>query len=241
MTNVRNLLLAVACSLVASRIARGQVIPAGTPTVVVRRISQAIWPDQLFDSAGRPERGFAPVAGAPLFSSLTIEHRRERVVRLPGVDFYLGGAAGNCFDCGARVAAVAIRGDTAITLQRPADFDQLPARLGIRFVQGDSAGIKEFILELLNASCLAGCPARLLGPDDRLARFDSVLARPMLPTTTIWRRSATYTSFRPGVMEMEFVVLIPRHGIWTAKVTQGREGGYLDLSFDQVAALELYP
>ena len=241
MMNVRGLFVTVAWAVIASRPATGQVIPAGTPTAVVRRISQAIWPDQLFDTLGRPEPGFAPVGGAPLFTSLSITHRQDKVARLPGVEFYFGGAAGNCFDCGARVVAVATRGDTAITLQHPADLARLPARFGVRFAQWDSVGIREFVLELLNASCLAGCPADLLGAEDRIGRSDSVLARPVTPTTTVWRRSATFTNARAGVLQMEFVVLIPRHGIWTAKVTQGREGGYLDLSLDQVAALELYP
>lgn len=240
MSTIRSLLLAAA-GCVTPVAAGAQAIPPGTPSVVVQRIAQAIWPDQLFDSLGRPRPGFAPFAGAPLFESLTIEHRTVHVARLPGVEFYVGSAAGNCFDCGGRVAAVALRGDTSITLDALADLDELAARFGARFPQGDSAGIRGYLLDLLNATCLAGCPARLLGWQDPLPREDSLLARPAMPTSSAWRRSATYATVHPGRMEMEFVVLVPWQAIWTARIVQARDGGYLDISLHREAALGPYP
>jgi hypothetical protein len=42
-------------------------------------------------------------------------------------------------------------------------------------------------------------------------------------------------------MDMEFVVVVPWHGIWMAKITQERDGSHLDISLEQAASLELYP
>lgn len=222
-------------------VTEAQRIPADIPAAVIRRVSQAIWPDQLFDSTGRPERGFSPDGFQPRFSDLVIEARDGKVTRLPGVRFFYGHAyPSHCSDCGMRVASVAVRGDSSLTLMGPDDINKLIPWLREPIALADSGAARELLLEILTASCIIGCRIEWLRPNQALSEADSSLARHVDGSFAHWTRPPTSSHVSPGQMEMQFL-LIETEAVWVVNVTQQGGGRFLRYAMDRSAWLGIRP
>lgn len=222
----------------------GQVVPAGTPVVVLRRAAQAIWPDQLFDSTGHPEPGFVVDGFRPSFADLVIERRSEQVSRLPGVEFYYAHAySSGCSHCRNYVAAVAVRGDSSLTLMSPNDVNKLIPWFSAPIAAADSTSAREFLLETIRASCIIGCRTRWLRPSERLSENDSLYARHADPRfeRQDWKRPRTYSHVSPGQLTMEFLLLDPARAIWVAHVQQQHGARSLNFFVEESAWLEFPP
>ncbi len=226
----------------AGDLALAQRIPATVPPVVVRRVAQAIWPDQLFDSLGRPEARFTGSPFRPDYEDLIIEPKGMTVSRLPGVSFYYGHAYPSaCSHCQMVVVAVAARGDSSVTLREVSEIGKLITWLDTPIAVHDSTAAKELLLQFLSATCLIGCDAQLLPPRKALSREDSAYIQSVGEGSRPWVRPRTYSHASPGQMEMEFLVINPGLMIWRIVVTQQHDGRYLSYQAVPSATMAIVP
>jgi hypothetical protein len=233
---------AIVLTLVSLAGVEAQSIPSDIPPVVVRRISQAIWPDQLFDSAGRPEPGFNVGGFRPSFSDLVIEGRAVEVSGLPGVRFYYGHAyPSQCSHCQTYIAAVAVLGDSSLTLMGPNEVNKLTSWRSIPIGLADSGEARRFVVETLRATCLVGCQVRWLPPTTPLSGNDSSYVRHVDGSFAHWSRPRTYSHVSPGQMTMEFLLIDPGQAIYQIRVQQQRDGRSLLYSIEPSAWFGLSP
>ena len=232
-----------AAVLVSPRVLTAQEIGEGVPAQVVRRVAQAIWPRQLFDSAGRPESPFQRSAFEPGYADLRITRSSASVARLPGVIFYVASAYPNsCSHCRTWRVAVVERDSVFLTVLESRDLADLLTWAEPRLADGDSLGIREFIVQVLGASCILGCgqmhQVRALR---ELPATEAQLLRPVDDDKQNWRFPRTYTHSSPGQMYMEFVLRQPSSVLYRVVVQQGESGRSLTFSIEPTAYLGIYP
>jgi hypothetical protein len=136
------------------------------PAEVRRRIAQAVWPENLFDSLGRPESGFVRRAFRPAYHDLLI-HQALPIPDLPGVTVWMGDAyPSGCSHCGTTVRGVARRGAMDITLMEPEDLELLAAWVDPPFEDADTVRVRQFVLNFLRSTCFLGCEVQLVSRSD---------------------------------------------------------------------------
>jgi hypothetical protein len=200
--------LALALALLEPGRLTAQEVSRQVPAPVTRRIVQAIWPAQLFDTAGKPQGGWVARPFHPRYSDLHITEGKTGFTRLPRVRIYSGWAyPAGCFHCGTVRRAVAERDGKYVTLMEPEDLALILSWSEPRFRVRDSLLIRDVIVQLLAAS-------ELLGP-----RVERVTSRADLPATlegwwrpadvrdSIWNVPRTYSHGLPGGLTLEFPVL----------------------------------
>ena len=146
-----------------------QSIPPDVPPPVTRRLMQAMWPEYLFDSMGRPEEPISRRArwpktmGYPNYPDLRIAIKHLAVPRLGNVTLYVATTTASCSDCGQYVRVVAQHGTAMITLIEDSDIGLLLDQASPPFLTGDSVDVREAAFALLRASCFSGCDLRWVG------------------------------------------------------------------------------
>src|SRR5688572_19770824 len=154
--------------LLALGTVHGQAQPASdsVPVEVRRRLAQAIWPENLFDSQGRPESGFIRRGFRPDFEDLRIR-RGAPLPDLPGVTVWIGSAyPTGCSHCATVVRAVVQRDSQFITLLEPTDLPLLVAWVQPAFQHADTVRVREFIVAFLRSSCFLGCELAPIAPTE---------------------------------------------------------------------------
>ncbi len=158
MNTVRTAAVLAALIAAAPATAPAQQIDSSVPSVVVRRIAQAIWPRQLFDSLGRPERTFERRAFEPAWEDIRVRRVSGSIAGVPDIDVFVGTAyPDGCSHCRTWVAAVVTRGNDALTMTEPSHLMDLLGWIEPRGLQHDSVAVKRFVLSALGATCLLSC------------------------------------------------------------------------------------
>jgi len=145
---------------------RGQGQGDSIPAEVRRRIAQAVWPENLFDSLGRPESGFVRREFRPAFHDLLI--RQASPIRdLPGVTVWMGNAyPSECSHCRSVVRGVARRGTTFITLMEPEDLELLADWVDPPFERADTVRVRQFVVNFFRSTCFLRCEIQLVSRGD---------------------------------------------------------------------------
>ena len=186
------------------------------PAEVRRRIAQAIWPENLFDSTGRPERGFMRRPFQPAFADLHIRRVTTPAV-LPGVSLFVGEARpSECSHCGTRRYAVAQRDSTFQTLLDPDDIAYL-APWASPDVLGDPVTLRTFVLTALQATCLIGCDVQHVRKRSDVPDADSPFLRPADEGASTWQMPRAYSWQRNGGVLVEFALHSLGRGVFSAR------------------------
>ena len=210
--------------LVAAPDLRAQEIELGTPAPVVRRIAQAVWPENLFDSLGHPEPGFVHVPSRPKYSDLRITKRTEVPDRFAGVILYAGSAyPSDCFHCRGVRRAVAQRASEYVTLLEPEEIEQLLPWAAPALAITDSVELREAIVGLLELSCLLGCEIQHVRERAEVPRADFWSAAD--PNAEGWAMPRTYSHVSSTGLTLDFPVLA-RDGLFQIKAALDRRGNY---------------
>ena len=192
------------------------------PPDVRRRIAQAVWPENLFDAAGQPERGFVRRPLRPAYSELRIR-RVTAPAALPGVTFFIGEARNaDCVHCGAVTYAVAQHDSTFVSLLDPDDVQYLavwtkPAALR------DSAALRNFVQAALEATCLIGCDLKQVRRREDVPDADSPFLR-AVDDTREWKMPRTYSWQQNGGVAVEFVLHSAGRGVYGASAESESQG-----------------
>lgn len=185
-----------------------QNVSGPVPAPVVRRIAQAIWPEQLFDPAGRPEGGWVARRSSPGYSDLHISEAKTGLTRLPRVRIYSGRAyPAGCFHCGTVRRAVAERDGQYVTLMDPDDLALILNWSEPHFRVRDSLLIRDVIVQLLTASELLGPRAQRVNSRADLPATLEGWWRPADVRDSTWNVPRTYSHGLPGGLTLEFPVL----------------------------------
>ena len=134
--------------------------PAGVPPSVLRRLAQALWPEVLFDSLGRPVPGFR-VRG--FRGNPSSGFRVESVASDPvvgGLEIWRGSVV-RCTDCQISSVAVVQDGPEFMTVLEAADL-ALPLESVLADGPVDAARVRRVGLGLLERTCILGCGVRVL-------------------------------------------------------------------------------
>lgn len=194
------------------------------PHQVRRRLAQAIWPENLFDSTGQPEPGFVRRGYKPEFSDLRIRHARAPEV-LPDVMLFIGEAVSSgCPHCGVSRYAVAQRDSTFFTLLRAEDIAYL-ARWAKPGALADSVALREFVISSLRATCLVGCDVRQVHDRSEVPDADTPFLRPVGGDRTGWKIPRTYAWQRNGGVLVDFALLSHARGVYSVHAETGGPDG----------------
>jgi hypothetical protein len=148
----------------------------GVPSVVMRRLTQAIWPDLLFDSTGKPEQPFKRLRwpmGYPDYNHLQVSTHPVKSARFLADTMYAALVPSETNHGAPTRRAVWRRASDAITLLEPSDIGLVLDRASPALTVADSLELRQTALDLLAASCLLACDVsfpvqRRVGAGDRL-------------------------------------------------------------------------
>ena len=214
--NLLQLVLALLVLALVPRDAPAQEIDSTVPVEAVRRLVQAIWPRDLFDLQGRPERAIDRRPFEPSFSDLRLRRATRPVRGLPDVQWYVATAyPGDCNHCGLRVAAVAQRGDEFVTLTEPQQLHELVSWISPRMSAPDAEALRDFVIDALVASCLLMCAevAQVRSEAD-LLRGERMLLHPTRGTGEGWVFPETVSSTRGCSHSQAFVLRAPYQALY---------------------------
>jgi hypothetical protein len=216
--------LAAAAPLIATILACSA--PKGehdtVPPGVRRRIAQAVWPENLFDAAGQPERGFVRRALQPAYSELRIR-RVAAPASLPGVTLFIGEARNaDCVHCRAVTYAVAQHDSTFVSLLNPDDVQYLAVWAKPAILR-DSTALRSFVQASLEATCLIGCDLKQVRRREDVPDADSPFLR-AVDDSRDWKMPRTYSWQQNGGVLVEFVLYSAGRGVYAAKAESESEG-----------------
>jgi hypothetical protein len=176
------------------------------PVEVRRRLAQAIWPESLFDSQGRPESGFIRRGFRPAFADLRIR-RVAPLPDLPGVTVWIGSAyPTGCSHCATVVRAVVQRDSQFITLLEPTDIPLLVEWVQPAFQHADTVRVREFIVAFLRSSCFLGCELAPIAPTEGVPSSElRMFHAPDYPDQPV-AIPRTYSHVSSAGLSLEFVV-----------------------------------
>lgn len=189
--------------------------PDAIPGEVRRRIAQAVWPENLFDSAGQPEPGFVRRYYRPALTDLRVR-RAMTPPGLPGVSLFVGEARqSDCSHCGTITYAVAQRGATFLTLLGPDDIADL-VNWATPETVSDTVALREFALATLRATCLIGCDVRQVQDRNEVPNADSPFLRGANEQSSSWDMPRTYSWQANGGVLVAFALYAPGMGVYGA-------------------------
>jgi len=215
--NLAASIIALAISSSAGAQHASAVASSGTiPNEVRRRIAQAIWPENLFDSTGAPERDFIRRPFRPTFADLRIR-RVSALPTLPAVELYVGSAySSGCFDCRTWTYAVAQHGTQFLTMLGPDDIGYLAPWVPQK-VLSDSTRLRGFVIDVLGATCLLGCEVKQVHRRAEIPDVDSPFLRAADGENTTWQMPRTYSWQRNGGVLLEFALFGAGSGVYTVR------------------------
>jgi len=166
------LLLALSFGAALTASGRAQELPSPD---IERRLRQALWPEVLIGPDGMPEPGYhvSTMRGNPTQRLyVTIE---SDLPSFPRVRIYRA-AAFRCFDCGEPPVSVVTRDSLVMTVISVSDLENVLPLAQPAPAFGDSTQFSGVVLELLRATCLIGCGARVISSKKDLDDFGRKLA-----------------------------------------------------------------
>jgi len=185
------------------------------PNEVRRRIAQAVWPENLFDSSGQPDRGFVRRPFRPEFADLHIR-RAGAIDGLSGATLFVGTAVPSaCIHCAEPTYAVAQRGSEFVSLLGPEDIAYLAPWAG-KDVLGDSVRLRSFVISALRETCFLGCEVKQILERSEVPHPDSLFLRPIGEDRGPWRVPRTYSWQQDGGVVLEFAIFSRRFGVYRA-------------------------
>lgn len=186
------------------------------PPEVRRRIAQAIWPENLFDASGNPERGFIRRRFRPAFGDLHIR-RVNGLDGMPNVALYVGQAVvSSCDHCGTYTVAVAERDSAFLSVLGPNDLEYLLAWATTDRLS-DSVSLRSLVVSELRATCFIGCDVKQVRDVAEIAERESPFLRPVDDSVRHWRLPRTYSWQRNGSVLTEFAVYSPGFGVYAVR------------------------
>jgi hypothetical protein len=214
--------LACVMTLLGGSGSQGQQQPA-IPNEARRRIAQAMWPENLFDSTGRSEGRFIRRAFQPAYADLEIRPAAAPV-GLPDVSLFVGTAyPSGCSHCGTRTYVVAQRGAEFISLLSPEDIQYL-APWATPEALGDSVALRTFVISVLRATCFLGCEVRQVHRRSEIPDADSPFLRRADGQEGAWQLPRTYAWQRNGGVLVDIALLAPGYGIYAVRASyEGRD------------------
>ena len=203
------------------------------PNEVRRRLAQVVWPENLFDSTGAPERGFVRRTFQPAYADLRIRSG-DTVGTLPGVALYIGTAyPSGCFDCRTRRYAVAKRAGEYVSLLRPDDIQYLGVWASPEAFR-DTASLRQFVLRTLAATCLVECDLAIVTKLADLGYPDSTLVTSSASPSRPVPIPRAYARQQDGWLVVEFALHSRGYGLFAVRAEYGN-GRPLHVSITQVA------
>src|SRR5262245_8421709 len=185
------------------------------PSEVRRRIAQAIWPENLFDSAGKPERGFTRRPVRPAFRDLQIRPASS-IDGMPNVVVYVGQAkVSGCVHCGTYTVAVAQRDTSFVSLLGPRDLEFLAAWAATDRL-ADTASLRRLVISQLRATCFIGCDVQHVGSRAEVLQGNPFLV-PVDANATRWRLPNTYSWQKNVGAVVDFPVYSPGFGVYAVR------------------------
>jgi len=211
---------------------------AAIPNEARRRIAQAIWPENLFDSTGRPAPGFVRRPFRPAYADLRIRAGVLTEV-LPSTRFFIGTAYPSvCDHCGTRTVVVAERGGEMRTLLEPSDIEYLADWAPVSALS-DSTSLRSFVLASLRATCFLGCDVRQVRRRSDIPNVDSPFLRPEDSHAKSWKFPRTYAWQRNGGVQVEMPLWAPGDGLYEARAKFDGPGR-VSISIEPLARIALF-
>jgi len=166
------LLLALSFGAALTASGRAQELPSSD---IERRLRQALWPEVLIGADGMPEPGYhvSTMRGDPKQPlRVAID---SSLPSFPGLRIYSATAL-RCIDCWEPPVSVVTRDSLKMTIISVADLASVLPLAGPPIGFGDTTRFRGAVLELLRATCLLGCGARLITSKKDLSDPDRMLA-----------------------------------------------------------------